>query len=51
MPSGFPRFIERADFLHGGFIKDDCIFVKVVVDSPDLLGNPCADITNSNTLC
>lgn len=38
--SGCPRFIRLEEFLHGGFIKEDCIFIKVVVDCSDLYGSP-----------
>jgi len=38
--SGCPRFIRLEEFLHGGYIKEDCIFVKVVVDCSDLYGSP-----------
>ena len=38
--SGCPRFIRIEDFLHGGYIKEDCIFVKVAVDCSDLYGSP-----------
>ena len=37
--TGYPCFIRIEDFLHGGYIKEDCVFVKVVVDCSDLHGN------------
>ena len=30
--SGCPMFIRQEHLLNGGFVKDDCIFLKVVVD-------------------
>ena len=34
--SGCPTFIRIGHLLNGGFIKDDCIFLRVVVDTSDL---------------
>jgi len=34
--SGCPMFIRVEHLLNGGFIKDDCIFLRIVVDTSDL---------------
>ena len=34
--SGCPMFIRQEHLLNGGFVKDDCIFLQVVVDVLDL---------------
>ena len=34
--SGCPMFIRLEHLLNGGFVKDDCIYVRVVVDVSDL---------------
>ena len=34
--SGCPMFIRIEHLLSGGFVKDDCIYVRVVVDTSDL---------------
>lgn len=34
--SGCPMFIRLEHLLNGGFVKDDCIYVRVVVDTSDL---------------
>ena len=34
--SGCPMFIRIEHLLNGGFIQDDCIFLRVVVDVSDL---------------
>ena len=31
--SGCPMFIRQDQLLNGGFVKDDCIFLRVVVDT------------------
>ncbi|KAL5491290.1 hypothetical protein EMCRGX_G016549 [Ephydatia muelleri] len=31
--SGLPMFIHQEQLLNGGFVKDDCIFLRVVVDT------------------
>eukprot|EP00731_Ephydatia_muelleri_P038736 Em0885g1a len=34
--SGCPVFIRHEQLLNGGFVKDDCIFLRVVVDVTDI---------------
>ena len=34
--SGCPMFIRQDQLLNGGFVKDDCIFLRVVVDVTDI---------------
>ena len=34
--SGCPMFIRLEHLLNGGFVKDDCVYVRVVVDVSDL---------------
>ena len=34
--SGCPMFIRLEHLLNGGFVKDDCIYVRIVVDTSDL---------------
>ena len=34
--SGCPMFIRVEHLLNGGFIKDDCIYLRIVVDTSDL---------------
>ena len=34
--SGCPMFIGIEHLLNGGFVKDDTIFLKIVVDTVDL---------------
>ena len=53
IPIGFSKFIPQDYFFHGGFIKDNCIFVRMEVTSQlqystitndacsDLYGNLC----------
>ena len=36
--SGCPMFIRLEHLLNGGFVKDDCIFLRVVVETNDLSG-------------
>ena len=35
--SGCPMFIRLEHLLNGGFVKDDCIFLRVVVDIADIV--------------
>ena len=35
--SGCPMFIRLEHLLNGGFVKDDCIFLRVVVDITDII--------------
>ena len=35
--SGCPMFIRLEHLLNGGFVKDDCIFLRVVVDITDIM--------------
>ena len=40
--SGCPMFIHHDQLFNGGFVKDDCIFLRVTVDTVDLPQNiPC----------
>ena len=40
--SGCPMFIRHDQLFNGGFVKDDCIFLRVTVDTVDLPQNiPC----------
>ena len=34
--SGCPMFIRQEHLVNGGFVKDDCIYIRVVVDTSDL---------------
>ena len=34
--SGCPMFIRQEHLQNGGFVKDDCIYIRVVVDTTDL---------------
>ena len=34
--SGCPMFIRQEHLINGGFVKDDCIYIRVMVDTSDL---------------
>jgi hypothetical protein len=34
--SGCPMFIRQEHLINGGFVKDDCIYIRVMVDNADL---------------
>ena len=34
--SGCPMFIRQEHLVNGGFVKDDCIYIRVMVDTADL---------------
>ena len=34
--SGCPMFIRQEHLVNGGFVKDDCIYIRVMVDTSDL---------------
>lgn len=34
--SGCPMFIKQDQLVNGGFVKDDCIYIRVIVDTGDL---------------
>ena len=37
--SGCPMFVRQEHLLNGGFVKDDCIFLRVVVDITGIVPN------------
>ena len=53
--SGCPMFIRLEHISNGGFVKDDCIYVRVVVDVSDLQKNTwvilCILRNSSHGLC
>ena len=36
IPAGFPMFIRIDNLLSGGFVKDDTVFLRIVIDTTDL---------------